>query len=185
MCDENSEPAGAHASGGPSAPLVPTSLTFSFVEGPEVGRELEASGFNLTIGRTRKSKLHIKDTSVSEVHAQLSWSGAAWVLRDSGSSNGTCVNGRRLQPMVDAAVLKDGDEVLFGLESKCVVRLTARTLGELTVGQLMGSLVEAAANRIEVRGHDQAKALLTELSKATGLLNARLAASNKSNKASQ
>lgn len=51
---------------------------------------------------------------------------------------------------VDAVVLKDGDEVLFGVESKCVARVTPRALEDLTVGQLMGSLVEAAANRIEV-----------------------------------
>lgn len=75
---------------------------------------------------------------------------------------------------VDIAVLAHGDEVLFGLQSKCVVRLTARTVGDLTVGQLMASLVEAAAHRIEIRGYDQAKVLLTELGRATQALKARL-----------
>jgi pSer/pThr/pTyr-binding forkhead associated (FHA) protein len=35
---------------------------------------------------------------VSKVHAKLSWSGQAWVLRDFNSANGTYVNGIRLQP---------------------------------------------------------------------------------------
>jgi hypothetical protein len=73
MRDENSDPAGA--SGGPSAaeagPTVPPLLSFSFVEGPVSGTELSSSGFSLTIGRTRKSKLHIKDTSGW-------WHGHAW-----------------------------------------------------------------------------------------------------------
>jgi len=70
---------------------------------------------------------------------------------------------------VDIAVLKDGDEVTFG-ESKCVVRLTARTIADLNVGQLMRACVEAAAHRIEMRGLDNAKALLTEMCEAKAVL---------------
>ncbi len=50
----------------------------------------------LTIGRTKASRLHIKDPAVSEKHGELRWSAAGWELRDLGSSNGTTVNGRAL-----------------------------------------------------------------------------------------
>ena len=39
----------------------------------------------------------VKDPSVSQKHAELVWTGAAWELTDLGSSNGTFVNGKELQ----------------------------------------------------------------------------------------
>jgi pSer/pThr/pTyr-binding forkhead associated (FHA) protein len=49
------------------------------------------------VGRTRTSKLHIKDPAVSERHAVLRWEQGRWTVTDTGSSNGTAVNGRKLQ----------------------------------------------------------------------------------------
>ncbi len=55
----------------------------------------------MVVSRNRPTKahhsLHIKDDSVSERHALISWTGSAWQLRDVGSSNGTRVNGRKLR----------------------------------------------------------------------------------------
>jgi pSer/pThr/pTyr-binding forkhead associated (FHA) protein len=55
----------------------------------------------MVVSRNRSTKanpsLHIKDDSVSERHALVSWTGTAWELRDVGSSNGTQVNGRKLR----------------------------------------------------------------------------------------
>ena len=50
----------------------------------------------LPVGRTKASRVHIKDPAVSEKHGEFRWSGAGWKLRDLGSSNGTTVNGRAL-----------------------------------------------------------------------------------------
>ena len=50
----------------------------------------------LTVGRTKASRVHIKDPAVSEKHGEIRWTGAGWELRDLGSSNGTKVNGRAL-----------------------------------------------------------------------------------------
>ena len=49
------------------------------------------------MGRTRKSTLHIKDPAVSEWHAEVRWELGSWMLTDVGSSNGTEVNGARLE----------------------------------------------------------------------------------------
>ena len=56
----------------------------------------------LLITEEGETELHdsqsvIKDPAVSEKHAEFSWEGTAWTLRDLGSSNGTAVNGCRLQ----------------------------------------------------------------------------------------
>ena len=50
----------------------------------------------LTVGRTKASRVHIRDPAVSEKHGEIRWTGAGWELRDLGSSNGTQVNGRAL-----------------------------------------------------------------------------------------
>ncbi len=54
----------------------------------------------------------IDDPSVSRRHAHLKWNGAALVLTDLGSKNGTYVNGVRVSGPVSLA---DGDEVRVGL----------------------------------------------------------------------
>lgn len=67
--------------------------------GPCAGQTLAPKGYCLTVGRTRASKMHIKDPSISEKHCDMCWDGQHWLLRDSGSSNGTYHNGRRLSPL--------------------------------------------------------------------------------------
>lgn len=77
---------------------IPPKFTFALIDGPCAGTSITPKTFYLTVGRTRTSKLHIKDGSVSEKHADISWNGQAWLLRDTGSSNGTWLNDRKLQP---------------------------------------------------------------------------------------
>jgi pSer/pThr/pTyr-binding forkhead associated (FHA) protein len=108
------------------------------------------------IGRVKGAgnNVCVKDPSVSQKHAELAWSGAAWQLTDLGSSNGTFVNGKELQeggafacwsvcrrfvvhPLSAGALrlcahrhtvpveLHDGDDVLFGEASMVKVHITA------------------------------------------------------------
>ena len=73
------------------------SLVLVVVEGPCAGTRLSKDGHWLPIGRTARSKLQIKDPSVSEQHAELCWTGQNWELSDLNSSCGTYVNGARLE----------------------------------------------------------------------------------------
>ncbi len=75
---------------------LPAALTLSATAGPCEGTSYSKAGPLLTVGRTRASKLHIKDSAVSEKHAELRWEGGHWNLTDVGSSNGTAVNGKKL-----------------------------------------------------------------------------------------
>ena len=54
--------------------------------------------------------IHLDDRSVSSRHGEVSISTGQVVLRDLGSSNGTCVNGQKIRE----TILKDGDQILFG-----------------------------------------------------------------------
>jgi hypothetical protein len=62
------------------------------------------------IGRDRRCRLILADGTVSRAHAELRRDGDAWEVRDLGSTNGTWVNGWR----VDRATLGPGDELSLG-----------------------------------------------------------------------
>lgn len=67
----------------------------------------------LTIGRTNDNNLCYENRFVSSKHARLSYDGSTWSISDSGSTNGTYVNGYR----VASNPLKAGDYIyIMGLK---------------------------------------------------------------------
>jgi hypothetical protein len=64
----------------------------------------------VTIGRHPDSNLVLADPNVSRNHAEIRPKGDRFEVIDLGSTNGTRVNGVR----IDAQVLQDGDELSFG-----------------------------------------------------------------------
>ncbi|MFF3954845.1 FHA domain-containing protein [Streptomyces sp. NPDC001890] len=77
----------------------------------------------LLIGRDPGNGLRLNHETVSRLHAELTAQGGRWLLRDLGSTNGTCVNGQRV---TGAVPVRDGDQVSFGRMS---FRLSAPVLG--------------------------------------------------------
>lgn len=67
----------------------------------------------ITVGRQVGVSLLIDHASVSRRHAEISYSNAEYILRDTGSSNGTFINTTRL-PAGAAYVLRSGEYVRFG-----------------------------------------------------------------------
>lgn len=62
------------------------------------------------IGRSDEVEIVLLDPGVSRVHAVIEIKGGKAVVRDLGSTNGTFVNGRR----VERETLRDGDELRVG-----------------------------------------------------------------------
>lgn len=62
------------------------------------------------VGRSRESEIFLVDPSVSRLHATLEPQGDHLVVRDAGSTNGTFVNGERVQ----LRTLRAGDRIAFG-----------------------------------------------------------------------
>jgi len=62
------------------------------------------------VGRAPTNDLSLVDSTISRKHAELHWVSDALHVRDLGSSNGTFVNGAR----IEAAPLTPGDLVTFG-----------------------------------------------------------------------
>jgi Protein of unknown function (DUF3662)/FHA domain len=64
----------------------------------------------ITVGRHPDSNLVLADPNVSRNHAEIRPQGERYAVVDLGSTNGTRVNGVR----VNTQVLNDGDEITFG-----------------------------------------------------------------------
>jgi hypothetical protein len=80
-------------------------------QGPEPGQTFALGVAPQTIGRSANNGIVINDAEMSRRHAQITPQGNGYVLEDLGSTNGSFVNGIRLnQPMA----LKHGDSVAFG-----------------------------------------------------------------------
>src|SRR6056297_1637301 len=65
------------------------------------------------VGRRHDNDLRIKETYISGYHSELNRNeDGDYELSDLGSSNGTFLNGRRVE---GSAVVKDGDFIKFGI----------------------------------------------------------------------
>jgi pSer/pThr/pTyr-binding forkhead associated (FHA) protein len=74
------------------------------------GRTHALEGGKVVLGRSKDSDLQVEDANVSRRHAELRREGPAWWLVDLGSTNGTELNGKRVQ----RAKLNDGDTITLG-----------------------------------------------------------------------
>lgn len=75
------------------------------------GRRLVVGSQGATIGRSRECEVVVDDANVSRVHAELRPRGGAWVLSDLGSTNGTRLDGRRIER---PEPLEPGDRIEVG-----------------------------------------------------------------------
>lgn len=75
------------------------------------GRRIVIGPGGATIGRSRQCDVMIEDPNVSRTHAEVRPRGGSWVLTDLNSTNGSRLNGRRLDA---PEVLKPGDEIEIG-----------------------------------------------------------------------
>jgi transcriptional regulator with GAF, ATPase, and Fis domain len=98
-----------------------------------VERTLEMGTEALTMGRGPGNSLQVHDTRVSREHCRIERRGKEWWVVDLGSSNGTRVNGTR----VDRQCLKEGDEVAVGS-----VRLTLEGNAPSGTALGMGTLIQ-------------------------------------------
>jgi pSer/pThr/pTyr-binding forkhead associated (FHA) protein len=78
--------------------------------GPNTGARFLLDDDQVTTGRHPDSDIFLDDVTVSRKHAVFVRRGDGYLVRDSGSLNGTYVNRER----IDEVVLSTGDEVQIG-----------------------------------------------------------------------
>ena len=81
--------------------------------GSGAGREEILRGDAVLVGRSSSCQIVLQDEQVSRQHAELRRQGDQWMVRDSGSANGTFVNNRRLGSG-ESVVLRPGDRLRLG-----------------------------------------------------------------------
>ncbi len=89
----------------PPAPAEPEVVTLTVA-----GRKQEVTEPRLVLGRSRGCDVYVNDLNVSRRHAELRQEGATYWVVDLGSTNGTLVNGKR----VERERLRDGDRITLG-----------------------------------------------------------------------
>jgi hypothetical protein len=67
-----------------------------------------------SVGRSPGADIHLQDPSVSRAHALIGRCGRGWSVRDTGSTNGTFLNGSRVPPATGPFPLRPGDLIQFG-----------------------------------------------------------------------
>lgn len=85
--------------------------TLVVTRGPGAGSRFLLDEDVVSVGRHPDSEIFLDDVTVSRRHAELARAGAAWMVRDVGSLNGTYVNRQRIE---DESALANGDEVQIG-----------------------------------------------------------------------
>jgi FHA domain len=101
-----------------AAPPMPDIEVIARVTQPHGTREVplifKPGGKRLNVGRASDNDLMLNDTSVSKIHAALLMSSEGTLLvADTGSTNGTYINGRRIA-YGESRLIEDGDVVGFG-----------------------------------------------------------------------
>jgi hypothetical protein len=109
------EPTVAEASTVPETSAAPAVW---HLEG-EGGLRFDIVGDHATIGRQGTCTVHIPDTNVSRVHAEMHMSENTWTVEDRGSTNGTKVNGVQI---VEPTAVHPGDTLSFGSVTLTFVR---------------------------------------------------------------
>lgn len=84
--------------------------SLTVIKGPDRGRRFELSVDRPVIGRDAKSHIQLHDGEISRQHAELRRTKTGFVVYDLQSSNGTYLNGERVQ----YSVVKTGDRIKFG-----------------------------------------------------------------------
>jgi adenylate cyclase len=145
------------------------------------------SGTTLVVGRAPTSDIPVIDPTISRRHAQLETADGTVIVRDLGSSNGTFLNGAR----IDWAPVGVGDVITFGkvgfrlhevapapaaatgsapLGATIVRQLPVRDPGA-TIAGLQSPLVASQATQNELAPADKSRqklAILLEVSKGLG-----------------
>lgn len=89
--------------------------SLSVIEGPSAGITIRVGSEPITIGRAPDCGLRITDDYTSNYHARLIPSASGWFVEDTGSTNGTKLDGRDVhgqQPVRPGQLIQIGTNVL-------------------------------------------------------------------------
>ena len=140
---------------GPSEAKNEPRFALRFISGKYQGGEYPlAEGQEIVIGRSSELDMVLVEEMVSRKHARIALGGGTISIEDLGSTNGTFVNGEKVQQ----GTLREGDRVLIGTNILKVVaapqdaearaNLKAMAVGRVTAKQQPGGRATEEAPRM-------------------------------------
>lgn len=104
-----------------------------------------------TIGRWPENDIVLDSREVSRQHAQIRWEAGRYLVEDSGSKNGTFLNGRRL---AGPAVLQDGDQIHIPPNFDFTFVDTGATVQARIANQTQPLRMDPAQRRVWIHGQE-------------------------------
>lgn len=89
---------------------VPPCLVLLVGPPDQMGKQWVIDKNSLTIGRNLDTDIHVREASLSKVHARIDFSGAVVTITDLGSTNSTLIDGIKLTPN-QPYPLKNNDQI--------------------------------------------------------------------------
>jgi pSer/pThr/pTyr-binding forkhead associated (FHA) protein len=140
---------------GPTEAKNEPRFALRFISGKYQGGEYPlAEGQEIVIGRSSELDMVLVEEMVSRKHARIALGGGTISIEDLGSTNGTFVNGEKVQQ----GTLREGDRVLIGTNILKVVaapqdaearaNLKAMAVGRVTAKQQQGTRATEEAPRM-------------------------------------
>lgn len=105
----------------------------------------------MTIGRWHANDIILDSREVSRQHARVQWEAGRYMLSDSGSKNGTFLNGRRL---VGIEPLQDGDQIHIPPNFDFTFVDTGATAPFRIAGRAEPIRLDTGQRRVWIRGHE-------------------------------
>jgi pSer/pThr/pTyr-binding forkhead associated (FHA) protein len=127
---------------------LPRRFALRFVSGKYQGGEFPLSeGEQVEVGRSSDLDMVLVEEMVSRKHAVFRLSGSVLTVEDLGSTNGTFVNGER----IEKATLREGDRVLIGTSILRVIATEGAPAGAAAKRQMLENATQKA---LKPRGNE-------------------------------
>ncbi len=90
--------------------IPPGKSVLVIIKGPNIGDRFFINKPQITIGRNPESDIFLDDVTVSRKHAVIFRTGNDFKIKDSGSLNGSYINGK----IIESSVLEKMDRIQIG-----------------------------------------------------------------------
>jgi len=108
--------------------------TLVVMSGGRKGDKIVVADSNAVVGRDPEAEICLTDVGISWEHARIEDQGGSWAVIDMGSTNGTVVNGEK----IEESPLGHGDKIVFG---KTMVRFEVQDAADQAFDEFVARLI--------------------------------------------
>ncbi len=113
------------------------------IKGKDMGRRFLLSSRRMSMGRSTEADISIYDERISRIHCSIIRQGSSVIVEDHGSTNGTLVNGKKIEKAevpIDAVIQIGRTEMKFSLKTNSELAFEEQLRRDATIDGLTGTL---------------------------------------------